>query len=324
MVIDQTKFLTLSENGTILPCLKSYMDSVLFYYLGHLAIQHTKKDILEIGVGGSTHPLVELSGNTGSTFHVVDNNKTSLDTYTRKDLFPNAVLNKILIDSRELTSDQITPLGYIHVDGDKEYRTAKSDLEFSVDNLAPMGIICQDDYGNNKWPTIAMVTESLISKGNLKHLLVGDSSTWLVRPEDHDAWLEILDEDPEFRLLSSIFSLTRADYMLNSEQRYIFHNALFYSKHSVDEKSLTYFSFLVRNQTNNYLQMPYDRQTRIGSSYGKEKDYRYELSHIWNDVKGDDWPDVPLTKQDIESLPDWIKKELAESHGVEDIFKHRW
>jgi hypothetical protein len=81
-------------------------------------------------------------------------------------------------------------LCYCHLDGSKDYKIALNDLQFSTDNLSVNGLICQDDYGNNKWPTVTDAVQDMISAGKLVMLVVGDSSAWLTRPEYYDHWMD--------------------------------------------------------------------------------------------------------------------------------------
>jgi hypothetical protein len=46
------------------------------------------------------------------------------------------------------------------------------------------------------------------------------------------------------------------------------------------------------------------------------------LTKSWNSIRGIDWPiQAPVTSKDLESLPDWILKEMANIHGVLDKFR---
>ena len=68
---NNTRFLKLVAKNIICPALKTYADTVLFYYLGYLATSNTLGDIVEIGVGGSTHPLIELAETNGKIFFII-------------------------------------------------------------------------------------------------------------------------------------------------------------------------------------------------------------------------------------------------------------
>ena len=182
--LDKCDFIHLVSSNKLDPAGKTYSDSLLFYYLGQVAISNTISDMLEIGVGGSTSILHELSAKHNSLLYLNDIDISRVNQYCN-DLplqLANSKYKKLIFDSTKLTNDM--QLGYVHVDGSKHYEITVSDLSIAVENLVDMGLICQDDYGNNKHPAVTRAVQSLINDGKLTMLCVGDSSAWLCKPGD--------------------------------------------------------------------------------------------------------------------------------------------
>lgn len=49
--------------------------------------------------------------------------------------------------------------------------------------------------------------------------------------------------------------------------------------------------------------------------------YEYNLSDLWNHIKGNSWPDqVPLTEEEYQQLPQWIIDEIRTVHRCNDRF----
>ena len=321
------------DKSTISPALKSYNDTLLFYYIGHLAIKISRADILEIGIGGSTYPLRELSANFNCTLYVNDIDPERLDQYCDVvNGINDTKTKKVLKSSVVLKSSDITTLGYVHIDGDKNYWITLNDLEFSYANLSPMGVICQDDYGNNKWPTVTNAVNTMIANNKLEMLFVGDSSAWLTRKEDHAAWINILDEDFEFGLLKELLSIHSSTEVLEFNPNYFFMNSRIHSNTmlsaSADTSKLDckipYYVELINNPRNLYLKMPYVIQSMTGKTIITSPDQLtivYNITTVWDKIKGTDWPkSAPMTKDDIENLPEWIKIEITNLLNL-DLFK---
>lgn len=223
MIIENIRFLELASTDKIYTPLKSFSDSILFYYLGQLALKNDG-DLFEIGCGGSTFVLYELSENENRKFNFCDLKQYYENTHST--CYPNANVNVIIDDSRNIRNYDIGPFVYSHVDGTKDYVIAKQDLEYCIDNIAGNGLICQDDYGNNKWPTITRCVTELVHEGKLKFVFIGDSSAWLTTPEYYDYWMNLLQNDREFLVLSLYLGIRNSSTNLSSDENYYFINTL--------------------------------------------------------------------------------------------------
>lgn len=274
-ILDQCKFLSLCQTSSqttrqIPTSLKSYSDTLLFYYLGHLAISQTSCDILEIGLGGSTSPLIELASNHDKTFYAVDCDQARIDFvfHSKFQLPDNLKLVEHCVDSALLKFSNAIPtkLSYVHIDGAKQYNITKSDLDFSLDNIEDMGIICQDDYGNNKWPTVTNAVHALLEEGKVEILFVGDSSIWLTKKESHKKWIDILNQDFEFSLLKEFLNIRDSQECLNFSPSYFFMNGLVNPtpKENLPDIKYKYYSTLFKYASTEYLQMPYGPQSTPG------------------------------------------------------------
>jgi hypothetical protein len=319
---NNTKFLKLAANNQIEPALKSYSDTVLFYYLGYLATSNTSGDIVELGVGGSTYPLTELAEINGKIFFIIDYHKDRLDHYSDLVPWPNAKLEKIIIDTTKLNSSHITnQLSYCHIDASKNFKNTISDIEFCLNNLSTNGLICQDDYGNHKWPTITDAVKDLEFRGKIKLILVGDSSAWFTKPEYYEYWMSLLNKDYEYSLLKALCNISDSKH-LDKTPAYFYMNAHCNpcKKDNYSDSELNYFNNLIQLNTPHYLQMPYRDQSKFGKillSY-------YCLTDLYDSVKGSDWPkNAPTTKEEIEQLPDWVKLELENFFKI-DIYQTEW
>lgn len=323
MVVDTAKFLNLVYQEKISCSTKSYPDALLFYYLGYLAANTHLGDILEIGVGGSTYALTELSELTQKTFFVVDYSAERSDVYAADQYWANAQLNIILDDSRNLPAHtSVTELAYCHIDGDKDYEVTLSDLNYCLDHLAINGIICQDDYGNHKWPTVTDAVKELERQHKLKFILVGDSSVWVTKPEYYDYWMDLLSNDYEFSLLVALCNVTNSKH-LNKFPEYLFLHSAYNKSLMADFTNLekNYFNNILGLDHNTYLRMPYQKQSKPGDALKNNIANGYRLSTMYNNIRGSSWPDrVPETREDIESLPEWVKDELLNMHNI-NIFE---
>ena len=61
--------------------------------------------------------------------------------------------------------------------------------------------------------------------------------------------------------------------------------------------------------------MPYVTQSLPVVQFRQK--YVYAITKIWRQIKGDDWPDTPFTKEDIDNLPLYIKNELTYIHKLD-------
>ena len=314
-----SKSLKLVAENIIPPALKTYCDTVLFYYLGLLATSTSPGDIIEIGVGGSTYPLIEIAEVNDRIFNIVDIKSSDLNNYIDSQVGPDAKLKQIVIDSKKLNSEHITNrLCYCHIDADKNFDNTMSDIEFCLDRLSVNGLICQDDYGNNKWPTVTDAVKNLEFQGKIKFILVGDSSVWFTKPEYYEFWMNLLANDYEYSLLKAICNISSSSD-LGKTPAYFWMNSLvnFSKKDNYLQSELEYFDTLIRFNIPTYLQMPYYQQSSFGIFLSRDST-KFYLTAIYEDIKGPDWPDhAPTTQQEIDQLPDWIKMELKTSFKID-------
>ena len=226
MLLDKPLFLEYATKNKLFTPLKSISDSLLFYYIGTIALSNDG-DLLEIGCGGSTYVLYELSEKFDRTITVCDVQDHFIGTHLP--IFPSVKLNPIVDSSRNLSNYDLTNIVYSHVDGDKNYVTTKSDLEYCIENMAEYGIICQDDYGNNKWPSITQAVLSLVSDNKIKIVIVGDSSIWLTKPEYYEYWMNVLSNDREIDILKTYIGMQESSNVLDCDPNYYFINTLNYA-----------------------------------------------------------------------------------------------
>ena len=318
-ITHKAKFLKLVKEDCIIPSLKSYSDTLLFYYIGHMAATNNFGNLFEIGVGGSTYPLLELSLNFKRKFVIVDSLKEQLDRHSSQEFFSESIIEKHYISSTNLDKTNITDLLYCHVDGNKNYNITTNDLKFCIKHLVKNGIICQDDYGNNKWPTVTDAVKDLIQAGELVMLLVGDSSCWLTKPEYYDYWMTLFATDSEFIALKPFVNI-RQSKQLNRLPNYLFLQSLIDGQYDyiADSDTLNYYDSLLDLNSNGYLGMPYRTQSTLGINFRKKIIPLLSLS--WDTLRGDDWPEAPVTRNDIDQLPDWVKNELKTLHKIEDLY----
>jgi len=328
LVTDKAKFLQLATQGKIESALKTFSDTILFYYLGHLALTNDSEgNISEIGVGGSTYPLIELAQLHNKTFYAIDKVQKGLDQCVNTSFWPKAKVEKICVNSKNLDRYHVnkTSFSYSHVDGDKNYNTTLTDIKFYLDNLSINGLICQDDYGNHKWPTVTDAVKELEFQQKIKIIFVGDSSVWFTKPEYYNYWFNLLEQDYEFALLKAVCNICSSLH-LGKTPPYFFMQRLFNFGQPDDytETQLEYFNTLnvLFCSSNNYLKMPYLSQSTFADflNTGKKTE-EYLLLKIWDHIKGDDWPQRPTTKEEIQQLPDWVKNELEQQHKIDDIYK---
>ncbi len=328
-MIDNVKFLNLVCANQIESALKSYADTLLFYKFGQIAVSKSNGNLLEIGVGGSTFPLYELSESTNRLLNLID---FSQDRLSKLDVscqqyFPGALVSNHCAYSTDIINSQkFTALSYCHIDGDKKYSITRSDVLFCLENLDKNGIICQDDYGNNKHPEVTKVIHDLENEQKLKIVFVGDSSVWVTKPEYHQNWIKwVKHNDDEMKLLVDFLSIgfaTDSDFWYrntNLSSRTIYK----------DKKIINYFNNLITFNTGQYLQMPYDDQSQIGywtdtnppffiNGINKKIPYKLTDPLLWKLLQGPDWPkEPPQTFEDIVQLPHNVKNEIINLHKIE-------
>ena len=317
----RAQFLKLVSERELIPSLKTFNDTVLFYYLGRLACEQSTGQLLEIGTGGSTYPLLELSSDFEREFTLIDYNQLVVDSITTKRAvkhFAKARTNVLIQDSVKLTTTDA--IAYAHIDGSKNYRIALHDLEFSTANLAPNGLICQDDYGNNKWATVTDAVYTMINNKQLQMLFVGDSSAWLTRPEYYEHWMSVLRTDTEFAALGPFLNI--ADSAVQEKYPgYFFMQSLMTPKpENISEEMFDYYDQLLSFNSEQYLQMPYAEQSAPAYHFRRVNN-GFALSLNWHELRGDSWPkDPPQTREEIDQLPESVRNELINVHHITDLY----
>lgn len=182
---------------------KTMADMLLLYYMGELSIGQTNSNVLEIGVGLSSYAMQELTKKFDQIFYAVDLFDTRLDTFCIDDDRTKSI-NK---SSMDLLDAEVGELGYVHIDGDKNYPTTMHDLEFAYKHLDDMGMVSVNAYGLNCWPTVTHAVNSVVTHGLFEIVLVGDAAVWLVKKTSYLNWLKILKTDYEFGLLSAFLNI---------------------------------------------------------------------------------------------------------------------
>lgn len=266
MILNNSIWQHLVATKKIKPPLKTYVDSLLFYFLGNSALNVSDyRSILEIGVGGSTHLLHELAHRTNSTLNLVDNEVLNkIDSFISR-LIPPAQIISYKNDSRELLSS-FSNISYIHLDGSKMPSIVSNDMAIAYRSLSKHGLICHDDYGNNRWPAVTIETLKYVLDDKLKFVLIGDSSAWLCKTEDHSMWLEYLTNNIEFNWLLELCNGTLSN---NAADQYFYLNSTVKVTNRPDksyDKELYQSKLLLYAQAPYYLVMPYGEQSRAGMS----------------------------------------------------------
>lgn len=326
MITNNAKFLDLVSENQVRAALKTYSDSILFYYLGYLSATNASGTISEIGVGGSTYILTELSELTNKEFLIIDNNSERTDFFKDTTHWPRATVKVVVDDSQVVASNErIEQFAYCHIDGDKNFKITVSDIEFYLTHLSVNGLICHDDYGNHKWPTVTDAVKQLEHEDRLKIVMVGDSSVWFTRPEYYQYWMQLLKTDYEFSLLKPLCNIVSSS-LLDKTPEYFFMQAglcqTIVEDYSTEE--IEYFNALLKHSPENqhnseYLQMPYPLQSTFGCELGENVDYY--IPTIYSNIRGDDWPiNIPTTKEELAQLPEWVKEEIQVTYNI-NIFK---
>ena len=274
MVLNDIRFFEFAKSGLRVP-LKSFNDSLLFYYLGHLAGSQ-KGELFEIGGGGSSYLMCELSENCNKRYTLCDtsewfHNLTS--TY-----YTTTNYNFINDTSENLSKYNLPNFSYCHIDGNKDFNITYNDLIYCIDHLEENGLICQDDYGNNKWPTITQAVFKALEENKIKTILIGDSSAWFTKPEYYDYWINKLSTDREFYVLGNYIGVQGSDH-LSYFPKYFFLNTLTgntngfwryaqasgkYDKSKYSQEELDYLQKLHKHSRKGFLMMPYFGQSTAG------------------------------------------------------------
>lgn len=218
-VLDKLKFV---DQFNLARPRKTQADMFLLYYLGVLALRHTNSNVLEIGVGLSSYAMHELTTMFDQIFYAVDIEESRLNTFC----FDNTHTKKINKPSAQLHNTEVGALGYVNIDGDKNYTNTRQDLQFAYEHLDDMGIVSVNAYGLNCWPTVMQAVNSYVADGVFEILVIGDGSVWLVKQSSYLAWLQILKTDFEFELLSACLNIHNSN-ALQYTPEYFFINNLF-------------------------------------------------------------------------------------------------
>lgn len=323
-VLDKAKIFNCVHSGSrpieISASLKSYADTLLFYFLG---VHCAHSNILEIGLGGSSYLLRDIAAQCQKQLWLVDNELEAIENYgSKSDLFTNELLKTIYQDSqdfaRELASDQ--KFSYIHLDGGKEFYQVHNDLELAINHLDNYGIICQDDFGNNKWPTVTNCVYQLMQEHELEFLIIGDSSCWLVKKADKPLWIQYLSQLEEFNLLQELLSIASSKILQDNANYFFLSTNCFRlgTLHYQGDQSsrLAYFSKLLKNNDRKYLKMPYENQSQIGINIITQEPY-YKLKDIWEQISDSSWGPAPQSQCDINNLPDRVIEEIRTVHMID-------
>ena len=144
-----------------------------------------------------------------------------------------------------------------------------------------MGLICQDDYGNNKWPTITSAVHTLINENVLEILFVGDSSVWLTNKEDHAKWIAVLRNDSEFNILSKFLNVGSSNTMSSPTPEYLFMNFFKNNFSSINYIEYhQYYKTLICYNNSNYLQLPYKMQSQLGRAINQK--WYHSIISFWH------------------------------------------
>lgn len=267
-VLDCSDFLGMVSGREIVPPLKTWSDTLLFYLLGMVASEVCDGDIMEIGVGGSTYPLCEIAMKQSKNMHLVDNEDLHrIDDFIHE-RWAGDHIKKYRINSTALSCSSIPTTCYVHIDGGKRYSVTMSDIKLSSKILGSMGLICQDDYSNSRWPEVTFAVHDALHQGCLRMLIVGDSSAWLCRSEDHSKWCQIIKTHHEISMLSGLVNLVHRTSEENPNG-WFFMNGVIAKQHRVVANDY-HARISLHGFSEKYLILPYPQQSRPGSglSYG--------------------------------------------------------
>ena len=224
--------------------LKTYADSILFYEFGRSAPQGK---LFEIGVGGSTYLMLQLAEDLDVPFYLCDVDQSKIDEYMKwQHHWHCAEIHILNEDSDEIELNE--KFVYLHLDGSHTYNKTINSINWSINHLKENGLICIDDYGNNKHPEVTRATHDLIQQNIVKMIMVGDSSCWVTTPEYYEHWLNVI----ENKMTGYIKDLLGISWV--KPGKYYYRQA--HHAKPVETELHNYNS-------NRYLQMPYPEQTDI-------------------------------------------------------------
>ena len=255
-MVDKARFFSVDGGQS----LKTFTDTLFFYYLARRVTRVVGGDLIEIGVGGSTHVLQDVAQDHG-TFTLIDNDPGLTDQALGRWPEQRQATRVIMQDSETVRPEQLGTHCFAHIDGNKRYEVTRADMELMLATMSEGGIICQDDYGNNKWPEVTRSVHEFVSSGKLRLLMVGDSSAYLVRPADHDKWRKALDSCAEFSVLRWMASVHEAS------GGYYYQNSL--DPHATDVDLNEWRGYIKRvtmfkiQHGAHYLKMPYPEQSEF-------------------------------------------------------------
>lgn len=321
-ILNRTKFLNMIKQGTIdPPDSMTLVDCLLFYYIGHMAVTKNHGKLLQIGVGGNTAPLLELSETHQVELAVIDIDQDRLSKYSNHDHFPRAIVKNNAMNCINLCQLYLENLLYCDIYGNPDYEIVLSSLKYCAENLGVNGLIYQDDFGNHRKRIVADAVYEMMYSGQLKMLVVGDRGAWLTRPEYYDYWMQIFATDSEFLAFSEYANL------IPSEKVHKHPNYLSLKLWSENEKLpmasdslIDYYNHLLSYKNPKFVSLQY-LPNRYQPGLPFIKHYVYAVSLVWDQIKGIDWPQsAPETKQDIDNLPTWIKDELKNLLNFSDLY----
>lgn len=261
----KTKLKTIVDNASFFHAdrsasLKTFTDTLFFYYLAHKASQLATGNYVEIGTGGSTHVLQDAAADHRA-FTLIDKDPERVEQVLSKWPEKRTATSVIIQSSKTVRPEQLGTHCFAHIDGDKAYGVTRADMALMLATLGEGGIICQDDYGNNKWPEVTRSVYEFVHSGELRLLMVGDSSAYLVRPKDHDRWWDALESCAEFSVLRWMVSVHEAP------GKYYYQNSG--RPHATDVDINEWKGYIKRvamfklRYGGSYLKMPYPEQSRF-------------------------------------------------------------
>jgi hypothetical protein len=148
------------------------------WYLFHYFLKSTSKlPAIEFGVGNGGSLITMVGVNSNVT--AVDNWKFN---WKKEDIAPLLeTLGKnvkwIDKDSSELTLDELSTYGFVHLDANKSFEGTIKDLDLSSKICSE--IICVDDYMNSLWPEVTWAVDTWLETNNWKRVLVGNHQVFL-------------------------------------------------------------------------------------------------------------------------------------------------
>ena len=154
------------------------------------------------------------------------------------------------------------------------------------------------------WP---QVLSKKLGRRTINVSMDGASNDWIVRKVKRI--VETIDPTHIVILWSYTHRRELPDSKLTDEQR-----ILLSSKSSSRQDDLHWIELTKQIQNLNSCAL----QATIPRFQGT---YDYSIERHWNTIKGSSWPSCPLTVDDLEKLPEFIKAELNSLHGCYHNFK---